>query len=74
MRLTGTSNFLPLNVRGTAATCWIESGMCRGDKGRTQLTRDPPAQFVVEDEARPQHHEQKQLSRATRGILEVDHD
>ena len=68
MRLTGSSSFLPVSVRGIAGTATIASGAWRGESALRSVAGIRASQLVVELDALAEHDEQEQLVR----LLEVD--
>ncbi len=65
-RLTGTSIFLPVSVRGIAGTVRISSGTWRGDRSRRIAAVDPASQAVVERRAWLEGDEQRHPVAAVR--------
>ena len=68
IRLTGSSSFLPVSVRGIAGTATISSGRCLGERLVRSASAIRLSQRVVEGDAVAEDDEQEQVVR----LLEVD--
>ena len=73
MRLTGTSIFLPENVRGMLRTATMASGTWRGERFVRRLAVISPSQVIVQLRVGRQDHEEEQIARAI-FVVEVDHE